>query len=166
MLPKLFSSSPCVDYIHICRNQTDAVVSCLPYSGSYGCVGKCVPESPHSGSAAVVLGMVCIWSLHSGGLPSRELPTSYKDLWTVPAAFWFIRHHKTLSPPTPPPFPSTQTVLVVSLHQFVGISCELLWPVFLFLDVCLWYLRNALSFQGGIQWANLFFQPSIVLGWL
>lgn len=80
MLLKRFSSSPCVDYIHICRNQTDAVVSCLPYSGSHGCVGKCVPESPHSGSAAVVLVKVCIWSLHSGGLPSRELPTSYKDL--------------------------------------------------------------------------------------
>lgn len=80
MLPQLFSSSPCVDYIHICRNQTDAVVSCLPYSGSHGCVGKCVPESPHSGSAAVMLVMVCIWNLHSGGLPSRELPTSYKDL--------------------------------------------------------------------------------------
>ena len=100
MLSKLFASSPCMDCIHICQNQTDAVVSCLPYSVSHGCVGKCVPESPHSGSAAALLVMVCICSLQTCSIAIMRIDYFLQGPVNRPSSFLV---HKTPQDPLPPP---------------------------------------------------------------
>lgn len=70
--------------------------------------------------------------------------------------------HETPQAPTPP---SLHTVPVVFLHQFMGVSWELVCLVLLFLGLGLCYLSYPFSFKGRVQRSNLFCQLPIILGW-
>lgn len=145
-----------MDYTHICWSQPDAGVSCLLYSISHSCLGKCVPDSSHFYSAAVVLG---ICSLLSGWFASWESSASFRDLWAVPEAFLFMIYYQTDSLPPNFLLQSVGSFYLVIHGNILGAHLADGVP-----GVLLCRLTYLLSFKG--RDPNCFCQLPIIQWWL